>query len=181
MNWEVISQYLPLYQKAMWLTLRIGWMGIAFSIIIGLICALIVHYKIPVARQIVKIYIELFRNTPLLVQLFFIYFGLPKVGLSISADVCGVAGLALLGGSYMAEAFRSGLEAIEPIQMESALSLGMTEKAGSALCHPATGGIHQRTGICGECDLPVKRDECVFSNQSDGSDVYSKRPDRALL
>ena len=92
MNWEVISQYLPLYQKAMWLTLRIGWMGIAFSIIIGLICALIVHYKIPVARQIVKIYIELFRNTPLLVQLFFIYFGLPKVGLSISADVCGVAG-----------------------------------------------------------------------------------------
>ena len=70
MNWEVISQYLPLYQKAMWLTLRIGWMGIAFSIIIGLICALIVHYKIPVARQIVKIYIELFRNTPLLVQLF---------------------------------------------------------------------------------------------------------------
>lgn len=114
MNWEVISQYLPLYQKAMWLTLRIGWMGIAFSIIIGLICALIVHYKIPVARQIVKIYIELFRNTPLLVLIFFIYFGLPKVGLSISADVCGVAGLALLGGSYMAEAFRSGLEAIEP-------------------------------------------------------------------
>ena len=108
MNWEVISQYLPLYQKAMWLTLRIGWMGIAFSIIIGLICALIVHYKIPVARQIVKIYIELFRNTPLLVQLFFIYFGLPKVGLSISADVCGVA--------------------VEPIQMESALSLGMTKK-----------------------------------------------------
>ena len=128
MNWEVISQYLPLYQKAMWLTLRIGWMRIAFSIIIGLICALIVHYKIPVARQTVKIYIELFRNTPLLVQLFFIYFGLPKVGLSISADVCGVAGLALLGGSYMAEAFRSGLEAIEPIQMESALSLGMTKK-----------------------------------------------------
>ena len=125
MNWEVISQYLPLYQKAMWLTLRIGWMGIAFSIIIGLICALIVHYKIPVARQIVKIYIELFRNTPLLVQLFFIYFGLPKVGLSISADVCGVAGLALLGGSYMAEAFRSGLESVAVIQRESALSLGM--------------------------------------------------------
>ena len=123
MNWEVISQYLPLYQKAMWLTLRIGWMGIAFSIIIGLICALIVHYKIPVARQIVKIYIELFRNTPLLVQLFFIYFGLPKVGLSISADVCGVAGLALLGGSYMAEAFRSGLESIEPIQTEVSISV----------------------------------------------------------
>lgn len=126
MNWDVIQEYLPLYQKAMWLTLRIGWMGILFAIVIGLVCALIVHYRIAVLRQIVKVYIELFRNTPLLVQLFFIYFGLPKIGISISAEVCGVAGLALLGGSYMAEAFRSGLEAIEKIQMESALSLGMT-------------------------------------------------------
>lgn len=125
MNWEVIQEYLPLYRKAMWLTLRIGWMGILFAVVLGLVCALVVHYRIPVLRQIVKIYIELFRNTPLLVQLFFIYFGLPKIGLSITADTCGVLGLTLLGGSYMAEAFRSGLEAIEPIQMESALSLGM--------------------------------------------------------
>ena len=128
MNWEVISQYLPLYQKAMWLTLRIGWMGIAFSIIIGLICALIVHYKIPVARQIVKIYIELFRNTPLLVQLFFIYYGFPKIGIRMSAELCGVVGLAFLGGSYMAESFRSGLESVEPIQSESAISLGMNSR-----------------------------------------------------
>ena len=78
MNWEVISQYLPLYQKAMWLTLRIGWMGIAFSIIIGLICALIVHYKIPVARQIVKIYIELFHRHTASGAALFIYFGLPR-------------------------------------------------------------------------------------------------------
>lgn len=114
MNWEVISQYLPLYQKAMWLTLRIGWMGIAFSIIIGLICALIVHYKIPVARQIVKIYIELFRNTPLLVQLFFIYFRTAEGGTFHLRGCLRRGGSALLGGSYMAEAFRSGLEAIEP-------------------------------------------------------------------
>ena len=60
----------------------------------------------------VKVYVEIFRNTPLLVQLFFIYFGLPKVGLSISAEVCGAVGLGLLGGSYMAESFRSGLEAV---------------------------------------------------------------------
>ena len=70
-------------------------------------------------------YVEIFRNTPLLVQLFFIYFGLPKVGLSISAEVCGAVGLGLLGGSYMAESFRSGLEAVPVLQMESALALGM--------------------------------------------------------
>lgn len=126
MNWEAIEQYLPLYRKAMWLTLRIGWLGILLAVILGLVCAMITHYRIPVLKQLVKIYVELFRNTPLLVQLFFIYFGLPKVGISMTAETCGIMGLALLGGSYMAETFRSGLEAIPSIQMESALSLGMT-------------------------------------------------------
>lgn len=126
MNWEVSEQYLPLYRKAMWLTLRIGWLGILLAVILGLVCAMITHYRIPVLKQLVKIYVELFRNTPLLVQLFFIYFGLPKVGISMTAETCGIMGLALLGGSYMAETFRSGLEAIPSIQMESALSLGMT-------------------------------------------------------
>jgi polar amino acid transport system permease protein len=125
MNWEVIQTYLPLYEKAMVLTLKIGWMGIFWSILLGLFTALVVHYRVPVLRQIVLAYVELFRNTPLLIQLFFLYFGLPKVGIKITAQTCGVLGLALLGGSYMEEAFRSGLEGVEPIQMESALSLGM--------------------------------------------------------
>lgn len=125
MNWEFIFKYLPLYEKAAWLTLRIGLIGIAFSILLGLICAAAQYYKVPVLKIIVAIYIELSRNTPLLVQLFFLYYGLPKIGIKITAEVCGVVGLAFLGGSYMAEAFRSGLEAIEPIQEESAYSLGM--------------------------------------------------------
>ncbi len=125
MNWEFIMKYLPLYEKAAVLTVRIGAMGVVIAILVGLICAAIQYYKIPVLRRIVGIYIELSRNTPLLVQLFFIYYGLPKIGIRTQADICGVAGLAFLGGSYMAEAFRSGLEAIEPIQAESAMSLGM--------------------------------------------------------
>ncbi len=120
-----MQEYLPLFTKAMWLTLRIGWMGILLSIVIGLVTALIRHFNVPVLKQITGIYIELFRNTPLLVQLFFMYYGLPRLGVSISAEACGVLGLALLGGAYMAEVFRSGLESIEPIQSESALSLGM--------------------------------------------------------
>ena len=125
MNLEVMKSYLPLYKDAMFLTLKIGWMGIILSILIGFMCALIRYYKIPVLRWLVSAYIELFRNTPLLVQLFFLYFGLPNIGISIDADSCGVLGLALLGGTYMAETFRSGLEAVEAIQTESALSLGM--------------------------------------------------------
>lgn len=120
-----MQEYLPLFTKAMWLTLRIGWMGILLSIVIGLVTALIRHFNVPVLKQIAGIYIELFRNTPLLVQLFFMYYGLPRLGVPISAEACGVLGLALLGGAYMAEVFRSGLESIEPIQSESALSFGM--------------------------------------------------------
>ena len=112
MDWEAIQSYLPLYEKAALLTLKIGWMGILFAIVLGFLCALVRHYKIPVLQRIVGIYIELFRNTPLLIQLFFLYFGLPKIGIAIDAEVCGVLGLALLGGAYMAECFRSGLESV---------------------------------------------------------------------
>lgn len=126
MNWEVIQSYLPLYETALVLTLRIGWLGILLSFPIGLVCAAVLRFRMPVLGAIVKVYIEIFRNTPLLVQLFFIYFGLPKLGLSLNAEICGAAGLALLGGSYMAETFRSGLDTVEKIQTESALSLGMT-------------------------------------------------------
>ena len=125
MDWNVIAQYLPLYKKAAWLTLRLGLAGIVIAIVVGLVCALVQYYKVPVLRRIVGAYIELSRNTPLLVQLFFIYYGLPKIGIKTNVEICGIAGLAFLGGSYMAEAFRSGLESIEPIQTESAMSLGM--------------------------------------------------------
>ena len=125
MNWSFIEKYLPLYQKAAVLTVRIGVMGIVLAILIGMICVAAQHYRIPVLRQFVSVYIEISRNTPLLIQLFFIYYGLPKIGIKTDAAACGVAGLAFLGGSYMAEAFRSGIEAIDVIQTESAYSLGL--------------------------------------------------------
>lgn len=127
MDWNVIAEYLPFYWKAMLLTLRIGWIGVALATLIGLVTAVVIHFRVPVLRVIFKIYIEIFRNTPLLIQLFFLYFALPKIGIRISAEVCGWLGLGLLGGSYMSEAFRSGMEAIDGVQRESALSLGMTD------------------------------------------------------
>ena len=61
-----------------------------------------------------------------MVQLFFLYFGLPKIGIRLDGSTCARIGLAFLGGSYMAEAFRSGLDSVEPIQKEAALSLGFS-------------------------------------------------------
>ncbi len=128
MNPEVISSYIPLYIEAFWLTVKIGWLGIALALAIGLFVAFVVHFKVPLLAPLSRVYVELFRNTPLLVQLFFIYFGLPKVGVSISAENCGFVGLGLLGGSYMAEVFRSGLESIPKSQTESALALGLSKR-----------------------------------------------------
>lgn len=125
MDWDVILSYLPRYREALLLTLRIGWQGVAFSLLTGVLCAVVIYLRLPVLKTIVGGYIELFRNTPLLVQLFFLYFALPKIGIRISPEVCGTLGLGLLGGAYMAETFRSGLESIAPIQTESAESLGM--------------------------------------------------------
>jgi polar amino acid transport system permease protein len=122
-----MAEYAPLYVKAAGLTLRLGLTGILFSLIIGLVCSIIQYYRVPLFRRIVSVYIELSRNTPLLVQLFFLYFGLPKIGVRLSSEQCAIIGLSFLGGSYMAEAFRSGLEAIEKIQEESGLSLGLTK------------------------------------------------------
>ena len=125
MDFNVIRENLPLYIEAAKLTVSLGIAGIAISILVGLFCAFIQYLKVPVLKGIVGFYIELSRNTPLLVQLFFIYYGLPRIGLMVSPEVCGIAGLAFLGGSYMAETFRSGMEAVPKIQSESALSLGM--------------------------------------------------------
>ena len=125
MDWSFIEKFTPMYCEAAVLTVIIGAFGILIAIAIGLVCALVKYYRIPVARQIVAAYIELSRNTPLIVQLFFLYFGLPKAGVLLSSEACGVIGLAFLGGSYMAESFLSGLESVGRIQLESAESLGL--------------------------------------------------------
>ena len=127
MNFEVIYDYIPLYMEAFWLTIKIGWIGIGISVVIGLFTAFVINYKIPVLSPLFKVYVEIFRNTPLLVQLFFIYFGLPKLGINVSAQVCGAVGLGLLGGSYMSESFRSGLSSVAAVQLESGYALGMNK------------------------------------------------------
>lgn len=131
MDFEFIQTYAPMYQEAALLTLRIGLIGILGAIAVGLLCSLIKTLHLPILRNIVNIYIELSRNTPLLIQLFFLYFGLPKIGIVLSSESCAIIGLTFLGGSYMAEAFRSGIDNVAAIQTEAGLSLGM--KKGQVL------------------------------------------------
>jgi len=126
MNWEFIIKSLPLYEKAALLTLELAIGGIAASLIIGLLCSVILYYKTPILNKVVRVYIELSRNTPLLIQLFFLYYGFTKLGLTMGEYTCAILGLSFLGGSYMAEAFRGGIESVSKSQIEAGLSLGLS-------------------------------------------------------
>ncbi len=127
MDFDYIEKVLPLYCSAAKLTLSIGFTGILFSAVLGILCAVIRYWKIPVLNWIVKSYTELSRNTPLLIQLFFLYFALPKIGIKLSANQCGIIGLTFLGGSYMAETFRSAIETVSKVQIESGQCIGLTK------------------------------------------------------
>ncbi|MGG7176165.1 amino acid ABC transporter permease [Clostridium paraputrificum] len=127
MNWQFIIDSIPRFVDATILTLELGIIGIILSIVIGLICSNLMFYQVKIFKEISKIYIELSRNTPLLIQLFFLYYGLPKMGIKLSGFACGIIGLAFLGGSYMAEAFRGGLEAVSKGQIESGMSIGLNK------------------------------------------------------
>lgn len=128
MDFNFMQSHIPLYIEAAKLTMRISLIGIIISIGIGLICSLIKTLKIPILKELVTIYVEVSRNTPLLIQLFFLYFGLPKLGIVLSSVQCAIIGLAFQGGSYMAEAFRTGIDNVPLIQTESGLSLGFTKR-----------------------------------------------------
>ena len=123
---DFMQEYLPWYVEAALLTLRISWWGILLALTAGLFCAAAVHLRAPLLSPLCRGYIELSRNTPLLVQLFFLYFGLPKLGLTLSGEACAIIGLGFLGGSYMAEALRAALESVPQAQRDSAMVLGLT-------------------------------------------------------
>ena len=121
-----MGKVLPLYYEGALLTLRVGAIGILLALAVGMVTAVARYWRIPILNTAAIIYTEFSRNTPLLVQLFFLYFGLPKVGIRISGEWCAIIGLAFLGGSYMAEALRAGLESVSTVQTESARVLGLT-------------------------------------------------------
>lgn len=127
LDWQFMINSIPVYMKGLYLTLEISFFGIIFSTFIGFITSLILFYRMRLLGGIAGIYVEISRNTPLLIQLFFLYYGLAQVGVEIGAYYCAIIGVAFLGGGYMAESFRAGFEAISRSQTEAGLSLGLNK------------------------------------------------------
>jgi len=124
LDYSIIIKYLPYLLQGAGLTIELAVLGIALGIFIGLIAALLKISHTPL-RFIAHFYIWLIRGTPLLVQLFLIYFGLPQLGIKLDAFPSSVLGLGINSGAYLAEVFRGGIEAVPVGQTEASLSLGM--------------------------------------------------------
>jgi polar amino acid transport system permease protein len=119
-------ELIPLFNRAALMTVYLTALGVFFSLVVGVLGNLAYYYRIKFFTGIAKAYTELSRNTPLLAHLFFLFYGLPVLGIMFSGFVCGVIALTFLGGSYMMEAIRGGIEAVSKTQKESALSLGLS-------------------------------------------------------
>ncbi|MGI6553798.1 MAG: amino acid ABC transporter permease [Bacillota bacterium] len=125
-SFSFILSVLPLLLKAALMTIQLTLLAIFFGTIIGLVVALSKIVDRPVLNCIGGFYTWFFRGVPLLVQLVFLYYGLPAVDIVLSPFQAAVIGLSLCGGAYIAEIIRAGIQSIEKGQMEAALSLGMS-------------------------------------------------------
>lgn len=107
-------------------TLHISVLTLLFSLVVGTIGALCRMSRLPWLRVPATWYVELIRNTPLLVQLFFIYFGLSQINIDVSNYTAGLIGLVLNNGAYLTEIVRAGIQAIHKGQFEAGYSLGLS-------------------------------------------------------
>ncbi|HDM8656820.1 TPA: ABC transporter permease subunit [Staphylococcus aureus] len=121
-----ISKYGSFFLKGIKVTILISLIGVALGSILGAFVALMKLSKIKIISWIASIYIEILRGTPMLVQVFIVFFGITAaLGLDISALVCGTIALVINSSAYIAEIIRAGINAVDKGQMEAARSLGL--------------------------------------------------------
>ena len=118
-------KYLPLLLKGAITTVELSLVAMALAIIVGLALALTRLFAIAPLRWLATAYIEVIRGTPLLIQLFLIYYGLPEIGIRLNAFAAAVLGLGLNYAANEAENYRAGIQSIPHGQMEAALALGL--------------------------------------------------------
>jgi len=104
-------------------------LALAGSLVLGILVALMRTAASPLARRVAGVYVDVFRNVPFIVQLFFLFYGLPEVGVELGAFATGVLALSLAGGAFTSDAIRSGILAIEPGVLEAAQVSGLPRVA----------------------------------------------------
>jgi len=104
-------------------------LALAGGLLLGVIAALMRTAASPVVRRIADAYVDIFRNVPFIVQLFFLFYGLPEIGIEMSAFCTGVLALSLAGGAFTSDVIRSGILAVEPGVLQAAQVSGLSRLA----------------------------------------------------
>lgn len=128
-DFSVISDNFGILLSGAWLTLKMSLLAIAFGLIIGVIGSLFRTSGNRLLNTIALAYVEIIRNTPYLIQLFFIFFGLPSLGLTLAAEQAAILSLAINFGAYSTEIVRAGVESISRGQIEAGLAIGFKKLA----------------------------------------------------
>ena len=124
-NFRVILEYMPLYLQCFMATLWLSALSLIGAILLGILACSMRLSQSKIISRIAAVYIESIRSTPLLVQLYFFYFGLPSMGIMLPEWVTGVAALTLNSGAYYAEIIRAGIQAIAYGQIEAGTASGL--------------------------------------------------------
>ena len=132
LSFKFLEKYYPVFIEGIKFTLLVSLLAVVFGVIFGTILCFMKRSKlrvlrIPIPKIIASIYIEFVRGTPLLLQIFLVYFGLNTFGFKFSPITACVIALSLNSGAYVAEIIRSGIDAVAKGQLEAARSLGMTQ------------------------------------------------------
>nr|WP_231838608.1 amino acid ABC transporter permease [Bordetella avium] len=167
MDIATLKMYLtPLAEGSLW-TLALFFCSAFLAVAVGLVVCLCRLSKSAVLSRAARFYIEVIRGTPLLLQLFYIYYGLPEMGVVIGGFTAGVLGLTLNFGAYLAELFRSGIQSVDSGQYEAARALGLS-RFHQAARHCAAPGAAHRVSCLGQLhagadqgNLAGRRHQCL--------------------
>jgi polar amino acid transport system permease protein len=124
LDFSVVWDNIGLFVAGALLTFRVSLIAIAFGLVLGIVGALFRTSGNRILNGLTLAYVEVIRNTPFLIQLFFIFFGLPKLGVRLNAEQAAILSLAVNFGAYSTEIIRSGVESIAKGQIEAGMALG---------------------------------------------------------
>src|SRR4249920_1565486 len=125
-DFSLLLERWPDFLNGAWLTIQLTVLSISLGFVVGTLCAVARVYGGRPLRLLIGFYVELIRNTPLLVQIFIVYFGLSSLGLKLSAETSAVIALVVNMGAYTTEIMRAGIQSIHRTQLEAADCLGLT-------------------------------------------------------
>ena len=123
---NIAKEFYPTYLEATWITLKVSLLALVVGLVLGVVVCLAKISSIKVFNWLANIYVEIIRNTPILVQIMIIYFALPEIGITFSPFVSALIALSINSSAYVSEIFRAGILAIDKGQMEAARSLGLS-------------------------------------------------------